>query len=151
MANAIGVKPRAPRILVVEDELVVASLIADMLHSAGMLAKIALSACAGLLHAQQETFDLVICDLQMPGLDGRNFLAGLRQTGNPLCERILFITGDAQAADKQEFLRKNHAVCLAKPFRMAELTQAVDRMLRAKSPQVQAGLESGNVGAIENG
>jgi CheY-like chemotaxis protein len=75
----------------------VASLIADMLHSAGM-AKIVLNARAGLLHAQQETFDMVICDLQMPGLDGRNFLAGLQESGNLLCERILFITGDAQAA-----------------------------------------------------
>ena len=93
-----------------EDELVIASLIADMLRSIGMLVKIALSAQSGLLHAQRETFDLVICDLQMPGLDGRNFLAGLQESGNPLCERILFITGDAQAADKQEFLRKNHAV-----------------------------------------
>lgn len=134
-----------------EDELVVASLIADMLHSAGMLAKIALNARDGWLHAQQETFDLVICDLQMPGLDGRNFLAGLQESRNPLSERILFITGDKQAIDKQEFLQRNHAVCLAKPFRMTELTQAVDRMLHARSPQMQAGLESGNVGAIENG
>ena len=94
---------------------------------------------------------MVICDLQMPSLDGRNFLAALQESGNPLCERILFITGDARAADKQEFLRKNHAVCLAKPSRMAELPQTVDRMLQAKSSQEQAGLEIGNVGAIENG
>src|SRR5271165_5719890 len=115
------VEHSVPRILVVEDESVVASLLADVLRAAGMQVAVALSGKAGLALAERDVFDVVICDLQMPGMDGLSFFQALEQREHPLRERALFVTGDAQGAEKREFLRRHELTCLSKPFRMREL------------------------------
>ena len=117
------------RVLVVEDEPTVARLIADVLRDEGMQVDVLLDGREALDRAARQSFDLVICDMKMPGLDGQHFYKSLERSGNPLRERFLFVTGDIIAAQTREFLERNHLPHVAKPFRVEELTEKVHSVL----------------------
>lgn len=120
---------RAARVLVVEDEPTVGGLIADVLRDEGMRVDVLRDGHAALARAEYETYDLVICDLRMPGMDGKKFFHSLGQRHNPLQEHVLFVTGDAVAPGTQEFLERHGLPYVAKPFRVEELSRAVREML----------------------
>jgi signal transduction histidine kinase/ActR/RegA family two-component response regulator len=123
---------KVPRILVVEDEPTVANLIADVLRDEGMRVDVLLDSREALQQVEGESYDLVICDLKMPGMDGQRFYQTLVQRQNPLREHVLFVTGDMVAPRTQEFLDRHHLPHVAKPFRMEELSGAVHGMLGTK-------------------
>jgi signal transduction histidine kinase/CheY-like chemotaxis protein len=120
---------KGARVLVVEDEPTVARLIADVLEDEGMHVDVLLDGREALARAAGQSFDLVICDMKMPGLDGQHFYKSLERSGNPLRKRFLFVTGDTMAAHTREFLERNHLPHVAKPFRVEELTEKVRSVL----------------------
>ena len=124
---------KGARVLVVEDEPTVARLIADVLEDEGMHVDVLLDGREALDHAARQSFDLVICDMKMPGLDGQHFYKSLESSGSPLRERFLFVTGDTIAAQTREFLERNHLPHVAKPFRVEELTEKVHGVLAIQS------------------
>ncbi|MGC2802356.1 MAG: response regulator, partial [Candidatus Acidiferrum sp.] len=79
--------------------------------------------------AEHESYDLVICDMKMPGLDGQHFYQSLARARNPLRDRFLFVTGDVIAHQTHEFLERNGLPHVAKPFRVEELTEKVFGLL----------------------
>jgi CheY-like chemotaxis protein len=123
---------KVPRILVVEDEPTVANLIADVLGDEGMRVDVLLDSREALQQAERESYDLAICDLKMPGMDGQRFYRTLVQRQNPLHEHVLFVTGDLVSSRTQAFLDRHHLPHVAKPFHMEELTGAVYGMLGKK-------------------
>jgi len=123
---------RGTRVLVVEDEPTVARLIADVLEDEGLHVDVLLDGREALDRAGREPFDLVICDMKMPGLDGQNFYQSLARARNPLQERFLFVTGDVLAQQTQEFLERNRLPHVAKPFRVEELTEKVFSLLDSR-------------------
>ena len=120
---------RGHRILVVEDEPTVARLIADVLEDEGFRVDVLLDGQEALKQAARETYDLVICDMKMPGLDGQHFYKALVQSGNALSKRFLFVTGDIVAQQTQQFLEAHRLPHVAKPFRMEELKDQVYAVL----------------------
>jgi signal transduction histidine kinase/CheY-like chemotaxis protein len=120
------------RVLVVEDEPTVARLIADVLQDEGFHVDVMLDGREALDRTGREPYDLVICDMKMPGLDGQHFYKSLVRAGSPLRERFLFVTGDIVAAQTREFLERNQLPHVAKPFRVEELTEKVRRVLECK-------------------
>lgn len=120
---------RGARILVVEDEPTVARLIADVLEDEGLHVDVLLDGREALERAGREPFDLVICDMKMPGLDGQNFYRSLGRVRSLLQERFLFVTGDVIAQQTQEFLERHRLPHVAKPFRVEELTEKVFSLL----------------------
>jgi signal transduction histidine kinase/CheY-like chemotaxis protein len=121
----------AGRILVVEDEPTVAQLIVDVLVEEGHHAEAVLDSQDGLTRLSRNHFDLVICDLRMPRLDGPAFYEALVRSGSPVRHRILFITGDTLARRTVEFLEPNKFPYLAKPFLVEELKLSVNQLLAA--------------------
>jgi len=119
----------AGRILVVEDEPTVAQLIVDVLREEGHRVEAALDSQEGLTRVSRSRYDLVICDLRMPRLDGPAFFDALVRAGSPLAKRILFVTGDTLAPRTLEFLESSRLPYLAKPFLVEELKIAVNRLL----------------------
>jgi signal transduction histidine kinase/ActR/RegA family two-component response regulator len=120
---------RGARVLVVEDEPTVARLIADVLEDEGMHVDVLLDGREALKRAAREAFDLVICDMKMPELDGQSFYRSLQRSNNPLHGRFLFVTGDIIATQTREFLERHHLPHVAKPFRVEELTEKVHGVL----------------------
>jgi PAS domain S-box-containing protein len=119
----------AGRILVVEDEPTVAHLIVDILREEGHQVEAVLDSRQGLVRLSRGHYDLVICDLRMPRLDGFGFYEELVRSGSPVQNSIIFITGDTLAPRTLEFLEPNGLPYLAKPFLVEELKLAVSRML----------------------
>jgi CheY-like chemotaxis protein len=126
---ATRVKPS--RILVVEDEPTVARLIVDVLQEEGHFATASFDSREGLSLLSKHSYDLVICDLRMPDVDGRLFFHTLRRAKSPLQRQILFITGDTLSPSSLEFIESNRLPYLAKPFSVEELKHAVLQQLQA--------------------
>jgi signal transduction histidine kinase/CheY-like chemotaxis protein len=141
--------PATPaRILVVEDEPTVAQLIVDILQEEGHHAEAVLDSQEGLARLSRDPYDLVICDLRMPAMDGRSFHQALARAASPMQDKILFVTGDTLSPATLDFLEPNHLPYLAKPFLVEELTFAVNHQLETnkslpKAPDTHKGHAGG--------
>jgi two-component system NtrC family sensor kinase len=140
-------KRRGSRILVVEDEPTIARLIADVLSEEGHFLDTVLDSREGLKLALSHPYDLVVCDLRMPHLDGRAFYRQLATSESPLQHRLIFVTGDTLAPRTVDFLRKCGLPYIAKPFLIEELKQAVERSLDKKSGILPASQNDSEPGA----
>jgi len=112
-------------ILVVEDEAALATAVADALKDAGYVVDRAGDGEQALARVQARHYDLVICDLKMPRLDGKSFFRKLSTVAPPLARRVIFVTGDVAGTEAERFLDESGCRWLAKPFRLAELLRAV--------------------------
>jgi len=120
------------RVLVVEDEPTVAQLISDVLCEEGHKVEAVLDSQEGLTRLARARYDLIICDLRMPRLDGPTFYDVLVRTQSPARDRILFITGDTLGPHTVEFLKSRQLPFLAKPFLVEELKLAANRILTGR-------------------
>jgi CheY-like chemotaxis protein len=82
-----------------------------------------------LAKVRARAFDLVICDLKMPRLDGRAFYRQLEEGLPTLARHVIFVTGDVAGTDAEAFLEESGCRWLAKPFRLADLLQTVREVL----------------------
>jgi CheY-like chemotaxis protein len=122
--------PRHGRVLVVEDEDVVRSLVLDILDELGLSTLAAVNGPAGLEILQsKEPIDLLITDIGLPGLNGRQMADAARLLRPSL--KILFMTGYAEtAAMANGFLEPGMAM-VTKPFPIQTLIDRVRNMLDA--------------------
>lgn len=131
--------PGPARILVVEDEQIVAELYARALGNLGHRVEVATDGQEALQRLRAEPFDLVVSDVKMPGMDGVEFYEALRATHPGLAERILFITGDTVSRKTRHFLEESRKPHLSKPVDLEQLEDLVNRLLgktrEAGSPQ----------------
>lgn len=128
----------ASRVLVVEDEPTIAQLVMDVLREDGHRVDAVLDSQEGLMRISRGHYDLIICDLRMPRLDGPALYDALVRSGSPLAKRIVFITGDTLAPRTAKFLEDTKIPYLAKPFLVEELRLLVNRHLSAaRGPAAQ--------------
>jgi two-component system NtrC family sensor kinase len=78
---------------------------------------------------RKESYDLVVCDLKMPRLDGKAFYRALEETRTALARRVIFVTGDVAGTDAEQFLKDSGCRWLAKPFRLRDLIKAAAEVL----------------------
>ena len=82
-----------------------------------------------LTRIENKIYDLVICDLKMPKMDGRAFYESLTKTHPTLAKNCLFVTGDVVAAETEKFFQETGCQWLAKPFRLRDLLQMTRDLL----------------------
>lgn len=70
-------------------------------------------------------FDLVLCDLKMPHIGGRELYQFLHQHDPEAAGRIIFMTGDQIGPDTTSFLRETGVICLTKPFGVDEISDRI--------------------------
>jgi CheY-like chemotaxis protein len=116
-------------ILVVEDEAALADAVTDMLRDAGYVVERASDGAEALERIGSRAFDLVICDLKMPRVDGKAFYGALAKRAPALAKRVVFVTGDVAGTEAERFLGASGCRWLAKPFRAADLLRAVGESL----------------------
>ncbi|HEX5437948.1 MAG TPA: ATP-binding protein [Gemmatimonadaceae bacterium] len=85
---------------------------------------------AALQAARDQSFDAIVCDLRMPGMDGPAFYEVLRRERPALAERTLFITGDLVSARSRAFLSGTSQPVLSKPFEFEQLEANLLALLR---------------------
>lgn len=119
--------PDAPRILVVDDDAGVRSVISILLADEGYEVSVASDASAALAIATAEPIDLVISDLKMPGKDGLWLLDRLHVERPDTAVIMVTAVGDTRAA--VECLRKGVSDYLLKPPKITDLIRAIERAL----------------------
>ena len=121
----------ARRILVVDDDPMVATTIQRVLLPEGYDVDVALGGAAALDRARDRRPDLVVLDLMMPGIDGLEVCRQLRVDGNL---PILMLTARSGTADRVRGLDTGADDYLVKPFAYAELLARVRALLRRTPP-----------------
>jgi DNA-binding response OmpR family regulator len=116
------------RILVVEDDDLVADAIALGLGAAGFAADRTGSADAAKAALNSEHFDLVVIDIGLPGVDGFSLVRRLRDGGHPI--PILILTARNSVATKVEALDLGADDFLPKPFAQVELAARCRALIR---------------------
>ncbi|HYT03618.1 MAG TPA: ATP-binding protein [Gemmatimonadales bacterium] len=122
-APAVG--GRSLRILVVDDEPHILHYMRATLESWGHAVEVASDGSYALERALAEAFDVIICDLRMPHLSGRDMYTKLARQDPRAAERIIFATGDTVRGDTLQFLEGLGRPYLHKPFTLAELRSAL--------------------------
>jgi len=116
-------------VLVVEDNKANMKLTSLLLHSAGHTVLSAVDAEIGLTLARSENPDLILMDIQLPGMDGLTATALLKQDPITASIPIIALTAMAMKADRE---RSDLAGCdayISKPLRYQELLDAIESLL----------------------
>ena len=116
-------------ILVVDDEPAVAEIISEVLQSGGHRVTVVHDGLAAWAHLENGAVDLVLSDLKMPRMGGRELYEEIRRRRPELAGKIIFTTGDTVGRATREFLRRTGRPYLTKPFQIADLQDVVDRTL----------------------
>ena len=121
-------KTRRPFILVIDDEPLVAAVIADTLMLVGYEVETAKNGREALEKIAACSYDLILSDLRMPELDGPSLYEALRTRSRTTLPRVIFMTGNA--ADYAEFLKGTTEPILEKPFNLKVVQQVVRVLLK---------------------
>jgi CheY-like chemotaxis protein len=122
--------PQTPlMILLIDDEPSFVSALAQLLRQDGSTVDTATDGHAALTQLQAHHYDVVLCDVRMPGLDGPAFYARLCAQHAPLRQRVLFLTGDTLGADSMAFLERSGQPWVAKPCHATTIRSAIQQML----------------------
>ncbi len=114
------------RILAVDDEKPITELLRVSLSRAGYQCVCVYDGVSAANMIEKETFDLVLLDIMLPGIDGFELMDYIRQTGIP----VIFLTAKNAVADRVKGLRMGAEDYIVKPFDVLELLARVDGVLR---------------------
>jgi two-component system NtrC family sensor kinase len=122
--------PAGRDVLVVDDEPNIALVIAEALTADGHRVEVVHNGRDARESIDRRRFDLVITDLKMPEMSGRELYENLLRHAPEMATRVIFSTGDTVSQETLEFLRSTGGRYLTKPFKLADLHAAVDEALR---------------------
>ena len=125
--------PPGIRILVVDDEPDVAGVLTDLLKSQSAQVEGASGGHEALERLERADYDILLCDVRMPGLDGPGLYQALSARHPQLLSRFVFLTGDTLNPESSEFVRRTGAPCINKPFDFDEVYRVIGRTLGSRS------------------
>ena len=137
------------RVLIVEDEVRLASTLQDLLELNGYTADVCHDGEAGLDNALSAIYDVILLDVMLPTLDGFTVLRRLRAEGN--ATPVLMLTARSELSDRVEGLDCGADYYLTKPFEPKELLACI-RALTRRQPELRNTdvLEYGDLKLIKN-
>ena len=131
------------RLLIVEDDAMLADGLARTLRRGGHTADVVSSAEHAALALEQEAFDVMLLDLGLPGSDGLELLARLRKRGNNL--PVIIISARDALGDRVKGLDLGADDYLVKPFELEELEARVRALIRRRATRVTPQLTFGRL------
>lgn len=120
----------SPRILVVDDEEVVCRFLKRLLSRGGHDVDISLGGQDAIARLERDSFDLVITDLKMPGVDGVGVLRRAKEV-DPFCE-VIIITAYASVESAVEVMKLGAYDYISKPFNVDRIKLMVDKALEKR-------------------
>jgi two-component system NtrC family sensor kinase len=121
--------PSGTRALVVEDEVALGEAVADALTDAGFRVDRALDGGEALDRLRERHYDVIICDLKMPKVDGMAFFAEISERMPQVARRVVFVTGDVAGTAAEAFLEDSGCRWVPKPFRLRDLVRVARETL----------------------
>jgi two-component system, cell cycle response regulator DivK len=120
-------------ILIVEDNPLNAKLVRDVLVARGYQVAESTTAERGLEIAREQHPELILMDIQLPGMDGRQALAALRRDPQTRLIPVIAVTASVMPIEREEILAAGFDGYQAKPLSVKELLAEVARLI-AKAP-----------------
>ena len=119
------------RILVLDDERGFTKGLAQLLRRDGYRVDTADNGNAGLLQLQAHGYDVLLCDLRMPDLDGIAFYEHLLLHYPAVSQRVIFLTGDTLRLESKAFLERSGRPWVHKPCTAAAIRSVIQELLQA--------------------
>jgi len=120
-----GAPERRLNVLILEDEAGLRNAMLHFLARRGMDATAVGEGADALRALKQQSFDVIVSDVRMPGMNGRDFLAQLRVHRPELLSRLIFSTGDALEAETAALIQDSGTPTVSKPFDLATLERLI--------------------------
>lgn len=124
------------RILLIDDEMDIVEMAGRALMEHGYEVDTARNGAEALEYIQEHPYDLIVCDIKMPGMSGIELWNRLAERHPAMAKRFAFITGDVAGEKTAKFLRRVDAPALQKPFEVAQLVAFVGQVLDRQSAQL---------------
>ena len=131
------------KVIIIDDEPMLRELLEEMIGDLGYRtisydnAFAALAALSTKLKIEfedgidsKQNFDIIVCDVKMPGMSGIEFYDKLRIMNPNLAARIVFVTGNRHDMAVQDFFDQSGSLWLEKPFRRSELVSVLENLRR---------------------
>ena len=131
------------RLLIVEDEKQICDTIAKSLYDAGYEVDTSYNGSEALEYVLTEEYDLIVLDLNLPGIDGMDILRELRRENEET--KVLILSARSQIADKVEGLDAGANDYMEKPFHLQELEARIRSLTRRKFVQRDVCLNNGDI------
>ena len=122
------------RILVVDDEPHILHYMHATLQSWGHHVELASDGTEAVERALVVPFDIIICDLRMPRLGGREMYNNLARAHPDIAKKVIFATGDTVRGDTLQFLETLGRPFLHKPFTLGELRTVLGAVAASQTP-----------------
>lgn len=126
-----AVQTQRAAILLIDDEVGLALALQHLLRRSGHTITTATNGREGLTALAERFYEVILCDMRMPDLDGPGFYRALEQSYPHLLSRIIFLTGDVLSGEAREFFARIQCPRLIKPFKAREVRQAIQQILEA--------------------
>jgi CheY-like chemotaxis protein/anti-sigma regulatory factor (Ser/Thr protein kinase) len=128
---------RPLRILVVDDEPVILDLLVDALAGGWHTVDTAAGGAEAIRKLEKGTYDLLLLDLKMPALDGRQVFEAIEARWPSLRGRVVFASGDTVHLETRAFVARTGRPCIDKPFRLEALTAVLAQVATQAETQAE--------------
>jgi two-component system NtrC family sensor kinase len=116
--------------LVVDDEAEVGQILSEMLAVLGIRCDVVASGEEAIEKLRHQSYDIVVTDVRLPGIDGPALYAWIAQHKPELGARTAFVTGDTLGQASERFLVDAKRPLLEKPFLPDDVRRLIDELLQ---------------------
>ncbi|MGB9592122.1 MAG: hybrid sensor histidine kinase/response regulator, partial [Candidatus Kryptoniota bacterium] len=127
--EAVQIRFDRANILVVEDEEVVRQMMKDILEAYGASVRMTANGEEALELAAREKFDVVVCDLKMPKMDGEELYRTCIARWPEYTHKFIFCTGDTAKEKTEKFLEESGCRWINKPFNIEEFVETIHKVI----------------------
>jgi PAS domain S-box-containing protein len=128
-ARSMPAVPAGASALVIEDERALGDAVAASLADEGFAVDRAENGEEGLARLAERRYDVIICDLKMPKVDGAALFAEVSSHMPDVTRRLIFVTGDVAGTEAERFLEDSGCRWIPKPFRLRDLVRVARETL----------------------
>lgn len=120
---------KSARVLVVEDDAETQVLLRKQLSSEGFAVSIAKNGLDGLVQLEQSMPDVIVCDMNMPELDGVGFVRAIKAKNETRKIPVIFLTASHDPRHMVDGINVGARYYLTKPYELDELVAKIKRVL----------------------
>jgi two-component system, OmpR family, response regulator RegX3 len=117
-------------ILLLEDDASLAEVLCNALAKKNFHVTRVRNGTEGIHQILESDYDVILCDMIMPGFPGDMFYRAVERSRPHLCKRFLFMTGHTGDPQIDEFIRSVRGLMVFKPFQLHELLEAIQVVLK---------------------
>ena len=124
-------------VLIVDDEEGIREIVQEGLSARGMKVQAAGSSEAALESVAKSTYEIILCDFNLPGMSGEKLFEELRSRLGSSLPRFVFMTGELVSSSDVARYREKGARILQKPFQISALAELLAELLQPQPSSVK--------------